>query len=186
MITPIDLIAGHDYILIADSCEGGDVILKDPGGKVIIDAFPVCDTGYGRELRAQYTATYFIEYDDAEVSAKVVPDCRGDTTTLCHLAVNHTKHARFEWMRDVDTWAVYLNSHYTYTFTADLVGESMDDTKCLMLLDKLGNVMYTSDIATGLVTLSVHPSRTGTYYIRANDGSDESSYDYTLTLRAKR
>jgi hypothetical protein len=152
MITPIDLIAGHDYILIADSCEGGDVILKDPGGKVIIDAFPVCDTGYGRELRAQYTATYFIEYDDAEVSAKVV----------------------------------YLNSHYTYTFTADLVGESMDDTKCLMLLDKLGNVMYTSDIATGLVTLSVHPRRTGTYYIRANDGSDESSYDYTLTLRAKR
>jgi hypothetical protein len=187
--TPVNLIAGHDYLLWVEDVCGDDLgsrdaSLKDPGGNTVITVTGFCDAT-GGEFRAKYTATYFIEYDDIEVSVKVIPDCSKDITTHCHIAVNHTKFSRFDWVGDIDMRSVYLNSHYGYTFTLDAGPEPPDDTKGLVLLDKSGRTLATSEFTTDLVTLPFHPPRTGTYYIGAYNGSDESAYDYTLTLRIK-
>jgi hypothetical protein len=187
--TPIDLIAGHDYILTASN-EAGDgvpVTLKGPGGEVVItmgNFYPA----RGEEFRAQYSATYFVEYDDTPyVGWSLTPDCRGDLATLCHLAVNHTKDGVFQWDSDTDAFKVTLNRAYTYTFSMTGYGGDNDYSKTLTLTDSHGIILkQASTINDPLTTLTFHPSRTGTYYFLGRCGADDFGFSYTLTLRIKR
>lgn len=188
---PVDLLAGHDYALVAqDFCDNGPstATLRDPNHVVVatVNVMGFC-IGGGEEFRAQYTATYFIEYDDAvELTAEVVPDCRKDLTTLCHLAVNHTKEGAFSWVRDTDTFKVSLNRAYTYVFS--MTGHSNEDnSKFMRIIDSHGvvlNEIYTDVDSPN--TLTFHPSRTGTYYFQGQCAADDFGFPYTLTLRIKR
>jgi hypothetical protein len=186
---PIDLIAGHDYVLVTEAqpLDGSLVILKGPGGEVVVSLVSLTPAR-GVEFRAPFTATYFIEYDSDVVDYwGVTPDCRGDLTTLCHISVNHTKNGVFEWDSDVDTFKVTLNRAYTYVFSMTGVGASFGDfTKTLTLMDSHGTVLkQASTINDPLTTLTFHPSRTGTYYFLGRCGADDFGFHYTLTLRIK-
>jgi hypothetical protein len=188
--TPVDLLAGHDYVLVAgDFCDAGPgtAILRGPNHVVVatVSVMGLCIAG-GEEFRAQYTATYFIEYDDAVVTAEVVPDCRKDLATLCRLAVNHTKEGTFQWYGDTDTFKVSLNRAYTYVFS--MTGYSDDDnSRFLRIMDSHGVVLnesYTDNDSLG--TLTFHPSRTGTYYFQGDCAAEDHGFHYTLTLRIRR
>jgi hypothetical protein len=62
--TPINLIAGHDYALMAETDDMGDpVALRGPGGEIVATV-PSWSELHGTEFRAPYTATYFIEHDE--------------------------------------------------------------------------------------------------------------------------
>jgi hypothetical protein len=186
--TPINLLAGHDYILTAEHCASPgspDVALKGPGGDIVVTVSGICDTR-GVEFRAQYTATYFIEYDDAGTTAEVAPDCRADLTTLCHLAVNHTKDGDFNWPRDVDAFKVTLNRAYTYVFTLTGFAAGGDNGKLLRVLDKSGVVLKSVyGPYDPVTTLTFRPSKTDTYYFQGFGAADDEFYRYTLTLRIK-
>jgi hypothetical protein len=185
--TPINLIAGHDYILLAEDHDGSSalVTLKGPGGEVIVTEQAEFDAN-GVEFRAPYTATYFIEYDDVVSWAWLEPDCRGDLTTLCHLSVNHTRDGVFSWVRDVDTFKVRLN--HAYTYVVSLTGHSgSENTKRLRVIDSRGVVLKESFTVVDppLTTLTFHPPQTGTYYLQGLCGNDDYGFSYTLTLRIK-
>jgi hypothetical protein len=181
---PVDLIAGHDYILVTETLTGSapSVILKDPEGKVVVTAV----TSYpanGVEFRAQYSATYFIEYDSASVSAEVTSDCGGYLATRCRLTVGGVKEGIFQWYFDADAFKVHLTRDQTYTVS--MTGHSAgDNTKSLTLMDRHGVVL--SEVFTindPLTTLTIHPSQTGVYYIQGLCGTvDYTSFTYTLTL----
>jgi hypothetical protein len=186
--TPINLLAGHDYILLAEGFDDAHapVVLKGPGGETVVTD-PSWPDANGVEFRAPYSATYFIEYDDATTDGWLEPDCRGDLTTLCHLSVNHTREGVFQWIRDIDTFAVRLNRAYTYTVS--MTGHSYgDNTKTLRVIDNHGVILKKSFtyVEPPLTTLTFHPSQTGTYYIQGLCGADDYGFSYTLTLRIKR
>jgi hypothetical protein len=62
--TPINLIAGHDYVLMAETDDMADpVTLRGPGGEIVVTV-PSWSELHGTEFRAPYTATYFIEHDE--------------------------------------------------------------------------------------------------------------------------
>jgi hypothetical protein len=186
--TPINLLAGHDYtFVVANDQVSAPITLKGPGGEVVV-SLNTSEPANGVEFRAQFTATYFIEYDDALQSFwGISPDCRGDLTTLCHISVNHTKEGIFQWDSDVDAFKVTLNRAYTYVFS--MTGHSLngDNTKTLTLTDSRGTILtQASTINDPLTTLTFHPSQTGTYYFLGRCGADDYGFHYTLTLRIKR
>jgi hypothetical protein len=160
--TPINLIAGHDYALMAETDDMGDpATLRGPGGEIVATV-PSWSELHGTEFRAPYTATYFIERDET-VRASVVPDCRGDLTTLCHLSVNHTREVDSSWRKDVDDKAGYVR-----------------------LVDSQGVILKNAFIVISpLATLTIRPPQTGTYYIQSLCVGDERGSIYTLTLRIK-
>jgi hypothetical protein len=187
---PVNLIAGHDYALVVETqLNRVPVTLKDPSGAVVVTTLGFPDPN-GEEFRAQYSATYFIEYDDAVPTlAQIVSDCHGGIDTLCHLAVNHTKARNFEWRRDIDAYRVYLNRAYTYTFSLDRPGYESECETDLNIMDTSGVILKNSPFdynGTCLHTLTFHPLRTGTYYFQALAVPDDEGFDYTLTLRARR
>jgi hypothetical protein len=186
--TPINLIAGHDYVLTAENEKSTDLVtLKGPGGEVVVSLVSN-EPPPGVEFRAQFTATYFVEYDsEAQIFWGIEPDCRGDLTTLCHISVNHTKNGIFQWDSDVDAFKVTLNRAYTYVFSMTGVGDSADDySKTLTLTDSRGTVLkQAATINEPLTTLTFHPSWTGTYYFLGRNTAEDLGFPYTLTLRIK-
>jgi hypothetical protein len=181
--TPINLIAGHDYALMAETDDMGDpATLRGPGGEIVATV-PSWSELHGTEFRAPYTATYFIERDET-VRASVVPDCRGDLTTLCHLSVNHTREVDSSWRKDVDAFKVRLNHAYTYVIS--MTGSGDDKAGYVRLVDSQGVILKNAFIVISpLATLTIRPPQTGTYYIQSLCVGDERGSIYTLTLRIK-
>jgi hypothetical protein len=182
--TPVNLIAGHDYVLIAETDDMADpATLRGPGGEIIVTV-PSWSEPHGTEFRALYTATYFIEHDET-VRASVMPDCRGDLTTLCHLSVNHTREGDSSWPTDVDAFKVRLNHAYTYVIS--MTGSGDDKAGYVRLVDSQGVILRNAFIVNGpLATLTIRPPQTGTYLIQSICTGDEQGSTYTLTLRIKR
>jgi hypothetical protein len=146
--TPINLIAGHDYALMAETDDMGDpVALRGPGGEIVATV-PSWSELHGTEFRAPYTATYFIEHDET-VRASVVPDCRGDLTTLCHLSVNHTREVDSSWRSDVDAFKVRLNHAYTYVIS--MTGSGDDKSGYVRLVDSQGVILKNAFMSLSIV-----------------------------------
>src|SRR3954469_13036433 len=116
---PVSLKAGQDYMLVAEGDlrlpAGGNVPLTAPGGSVVASAYAAPDTMDGTEFRARYSAVYTMHV--ASGSGSVAPDCRGMIITLCHIALNHTKHSRFNAGYDSDWWRMRLLAGRTYQLT---------------------------------------------------------------------
>jgi hypothetical protein len=181
--TPINLLAGHDYALMAESDDVSDpVALRGPSGEIVATV-PSWSELHGTEFRAPYTATYFIEHDET-VLASVVPDCRGDLATLCHLSVNHTREVDSSWRSDVDAFKARLNHAYTYVIS--MTGSGDDKSGYVRLVDSRGVILKNAFIVSNsLATLTIRPPQTGTYYIQSRCVTDELGSTYTLTLRIK-
>jgi hypothetical protein len=181
--TPVNLLAGHDYIL--DDCSGpcgGDgggpviVTLTDPTGKVVISRQEFTDgEPNGEEFRAQYTATYFLHVTDGD--AWIDPDCAGNLTTYCHLS-NHTHKGLFSNDSDRDWLTVKLIAGKKYTIT--YTGEPALD---LTLRDKAGKAL-THWVEPYPPSVTYRPTRSGLYYLDVYEGWVGGVRElYTITLK---
>jgi hypothetical protein len=178
----VRLAAGRDYMLIAEgdvrAGAPGSVTLTDPGGSVVASATSAPDTLDGTEFRARESAVYTIHV--ASGSGGVAPDCRGDASTLCHVAIHHTKQGGFQAGFDSDWYKVHLLAGRAYG-----IAFTVDGAAVVGVRDDRGRSLASEDAHPGSQTLTFMPRVSGDYFIEVGvpDDSGDLASAYTLALR---
>jgi hypothetical protein len=182
--TPVSLKAGQDYMLAIDSGDiGGTASVTDPAGRTVASVQGYPFSSQGTEFRARFTAVYFVRASPpgADVTTTVTPDCRNGPATLCHLALNHTKHSRFDSGTDGDWWRLSLRAGRLYRISYASASGSIVE-----LRDARGRIVPGYGKGDGTGTFAFRPRTSGAYFLVLANGCDSGcgdGLDYTIGLR---
>jgi hypothetical protein len=183
---PLMLMAGQDYALVVYNEEDTLTTVTDPGGTVVASMGSSFSDWLQVNFRAQYSATYYLSVPDTAI-AEVDPDCGPSTTTLCHLAVNHTKQdAVLNSSNDIDVYRLKLIAGYSYVLTVSNDRPNRVEGLTMDVMNASGHSLTSLFTTSGAGVLTFKPKSSGTYYARLVNGDDTMGGYYTLGLKSAR
>jgi hypothetical protein len=180
---------GQDYVLHGSSEAEGSATLYDPTRPQLLSLGLRVFNEAGAEFRAPATGTYWIKVlaepypYPYSIGLGVSFDCPGGPTTKCTLAVGRKPTGWFNFYDEHDWRRVAARAGRSYTVTATAEGEPASG---FVVLDRHGagiaSCKSQDDIPCQVRFTATYD---GTYYVAANDLSDESfgglSYKLALT-----
>lgn len=176
---PVNLLANHDYAFVYIQLDLATIELLDPSGNVLIVGSQSGGDWIGTEFRAKYAATYTIRLINAQRSgAEVVPDCKGNAQTLCHISVNHTQSGQISWDSDSDWRAVRLlagRDYHIECVTIDYNYTSPCTDRVVTTIHDVNGKALSND--------AIHITKTGTYYLDTWAENVDEGWDYRISLR---